>query len=391
MKYLLVASAAAAMAASFAMSGCGGGGGGIGGTGRVGTMHASITDAPACGFDEVNITVDRVRVNQSSAAADGDGGWQEIVVSPAKRINLLNLTNGVLEELGQVSLPVGKYTQLRLVLVDNDTTHPLANSVVPTGKPETALDTPSAQQSGLKIGVDIDVAEGKVADVVIDFDACKSVVQRGNSGKYNLKPVMTAIPVTSDAGLRVTGYVSPSIALPTTQVSVQFNGQPVKATVPATDGKFTLMPLAAGTYDLVVTSSGRVTAVMTGVPVVSSTPTTVNTAAIPILPPTATMRSVTGNVSPATATVRALQTFTGGPTVEAGWAAVDATSGDFGFSLPIEAPVKTAYVANATSLTFTADAAAAGKYTIEAASAGVKKTSPIDASAVVPAVNFTFP
>jgi hypothetical protein len=391
MKYSF-ATAAAALAASLAMLGCGGGGGGIGGTGRtMGTMHASITDAPACGFDEVNITVDRVRVNQSSTAADGDSGWEEIVVSPAKRINLLNLTNGVLEDLGQASVPTGKYTQLRLVLVPNDSAHPLANSVVPTGSAETALDTPSAQQSGLKINVDIDVAEGKVADFAIDFDACMSVVKSGNSGKYNLKPVMTAIPVITDAGLRVTGYVSPTIALPTTQVSVQFNGVPVKATVPDTTGKFTLMPLAAGTYDLVVTSAGRVTAVMTGVPVVSGTPTAVNTATIPILPATATMQSVTGNVNPATATVRALQSFTGGPTVEVGWAAVDATSGDFGFSLPIEAPVKTAYVANATSLTFTADAAAAGKYTIEAASAGVKKTQAIDASAAVTGVNFTFP
>jgi len=386
------ASVVAALAAAVVMLGCGGGGGGIGGTGRMGTIRASITDAPACGFDEVNITVDRVRVHQSSSAADTDSGWQEVVVSPAKRINLLNLTNGVLEELGQQSVPVGKYTQLRLVLVENDSTHPMANSVIPTGGSETALTTPSAQQSGLKINVDIDVAEGKEADFAIDFDACKSVVKRGNSGQYSLKPVMTAIPVITDAGLRVTGYVSPTIALPTTQVSVQFNGVPVKATVPdTTTGKFTLMPLAAGTYDLVVTSAGRVTAVMTGVPVVSGTPTAVNTASIPILPPTATMRSVSGNVSPATATVRALQSLTGGPTVEVGWAAVDALSGDFGFSLPIEAPVKTAYVANATSLTFTADAAAAGKYTIEAASAGVTKTQAIDASAAVPAVNFTFP
>jgi len=42
------------------------------------------------------------------------------------------------------------------------------------------------------------------------------------------------------------------------------------------------------------------------------------------------------------------------------------------------------------SLSFTADAAAAGKYTIEAASAGVVKTQAIDASAAVPAVSFAF-
>ena len=165
----------------------------------------------------------------------------------------------------------------------------------------------------------------------------------------------------------------------------------MKAAAPDATGKFVLYPVPVGTYDLVVTSSGRVTAVMTGVPVVSTAFTTLNSATIPISPPVATMRSVTGTITPVTGTVRALQPLTGGPTVEVAWGAVDALSGAFSFSLPIEAPVKTAYVANPATLTFTPDATAAGKYTLEAASAGVVKTQAINASAVVPPVTFTFP
>ena len=370
---------------------CGGGGGGGGGIGGTGTMQVSLTDAPSCGFDQVNVTVDRVRVNQSSTAADSDAGWSEVVLSPARRIDLLTLTNGVLENLGQTQLPAGKYTQLRLVLVDNSSANPLANSVVPTGGSETALTTPSGQQSGLKINVDIDVAADKVADVVLDFDACKSIVTRGNSGQYNLKPVLSATTVLSDAGLRVIGYVAPAIGLPSTLVSVQANGVPVKATVPDATGKFVLYPVPAGTYDLVVTSSGHATAVMTGVPVVTTAPTTLNSTTLPISPPSATTRTVTGTVTPATATVRATQALTGGPTIEAAWGLVDSTSGAYSFALPIEAPVKTAYVANPATLSFTADAAAAGKYTLVAASAGATKTQAIDASAVVQPVTFTFP
>lgn len=380
----------------------GGGGGGGGGIGGTGTIHVSLTDAPSCGYDQVNVTIDRVRVHQSSTAADTDSGWSEVVLSPARRVDLLTLQNGVLEDLGQTQLPAGTYTQLRLVLAPNDAANPLANSVVPTGGTETALTTPSAQQSGLKMNVNIDVAADKIADVVLDFDACKSVVKRGNSGRYNLKPVITVTPVLSDAGLRVIGYVDPALDMATTQVSVQTAGVPdpvvVKATAPSDDpnhpedkGKFVLYPVPVGTYDLVVTSSGRVNAVMTGVPVVSTAFTTVNSAAIPISPPVATLRSVTGTVTPVTATVRALQPFTGGPTAEVAWGAVDATTGAFSFSLPIEAPVKTAYVANPAALTFAADTTAAGKYTLEAASAGVVKTQAINASAVVPPVTFTFP
>jgi hypothetical protein len=371
----------AAAAAAFVVAGCGGGGG-VGGSGSpstMGTLNVSLTDAPACGYDGVNVTVQKVRVHQSQGATDADTGWSEVVLSPARRIDLLSLTNA------------GKYTQLRLVLADNGSAAPFANSVVPSGGAETALDTPSATQSGLKMNVDIDVAADKIADVVLDFDACKSVVKRGNSGQFNLKPVISVTPVVSDAGLRVIGYVDPAIGTATTQVSLQSASLPVKATVPDASGKFVLYPVPAGSYDLVVAASGHVTAVMTGVPVTTTAFTTVNSAAVPISPASAATRSVAGTVTPATATVRATQTLSGGPKVEVAWGAVDPTSGAFGFALPIEAPIKTGYVANPATLAFAADAAAAAKYTLEASSAGSTKTQAINVSAAVPAVTFSFP
>lgn len=377
---------------ALALAGCGGGGG-IGGTGSAGTLRLSITDAPSCGYDAVNLTIEKVRVHQSDSAADGDAGWSEIVLSPTKRVDLLSLSNGVLENLGQTSLPAGKYTQLRLVLAANGSVAPFANSVVPAGGVETALDTPSAQQSGLKLNTNIDVPPDKVADFVLDFDACKSVVKRGNSGRYNLKPVISVIPLLSDAGMRVVGFVHQAIANASTLVSLQSAGAPVKTTVPDASGQFVLYPVPAGAYDLVVTSPNHVTAVMTGVPVVTTAFTHVSSAAVPIAPASAASapRAVAGTATPPTATMRALQTFNGGPKIEAAFAPVDATSGAFGFSLVIEAPVKTAYVTNPVALTFLPDATAAGKYTIEATSAGAVKTQAIDVSAPVPDVNFVFP
>lgn len=392
---ILRMSSALAVAASFALASCGGGGGGgIGGTGSAqGTLRLAITDAPSCGYDAVNITIEKVRVHRNVDAVDADAGWSEIVLSPARRIDLLTLSNGVLQDLGQTSLPAGKYTQLRLVLAANGTATPPPNSVVPTGEAETALTTPSAQQSGIKLNTDIDVASDQVADFVLDFDACKSVVKRGNSGQYNLKPVISVIPRLSDAGMRVVGYVDASIAGSAVSVSLQRNGVPVKATSPDATGQFVLYPVPAGTYDLVVTSAGRVTAVMTGVPVVLTAYTYVGSSTVAIAPPAAASapRAVTGTVAPASATVRALQTLTGGPTIEAAWAPVDALTGAFAFSLPIQAPVRTVYAANPAALVFAADAGAAGKYTIEAASAGALKTLPIDVNASVPPLSFAFP
>ena len=383
----------AAITLLFGLASCGGGGGGgIEGTGSaLGTMRLSMTDAPACGFDAVHVTVERVRVHQSAGAVDADAGWSEVVLNPAKRLDLLTLTNGVLEPLGQTDLPAGKYTQMRLVLAPNTTAAPLANSVTPTGGAETELTTPSAQQTGLKLNVNLDVPAGKVADFAIDFDACKSVVKRGNSGQYNLKPVISVTPIVSDAGLRVVGYVDPSIAVGSIVVSVQQAGLPVKATAPDPTGRFVLYPVPVGTYDLVVSAAGRVTATMTGVPVVITAPTTINSATLPIAPGATTRRSVTGTLTPATATARALQTYTGGPTVEVAWAPVDATTGAFAFALPIGAPLKLAYVANPSTLAFAPDTTAAAKYSIEAASGGVLKSQAIDASAVVAPLVFSFP
>jgi hypothetical protein len=223
-------------------------------------------------------------INQSVDATDTTSGWSEIVLSPAVRVNLLDLTNGALAELGQTKLPAGKYNQIRLVLGSNDATTPMANSVVPTGGKEIALDTPSATQSGLKLNANVDVPAGMVADFVLDFDACKSVIKRGNSGKYNLTPVIAVIPRLSDAALKVIGYVDPSLAPAAagTTVSVQAAGVVVKATPPDATGKFVLFPVPAGTYDLVVTSKDRATAILTGVPVVAKNGTTEKTVAIDV-------------------------------------------------------------------------------------------------------------
>ncbi len=224
------------------LSGCGGGGGQANGYGA-GTLRLALTDAAACGYDNVFVTVEKVRVHASGTAADADSGWHEVVLATPQRVDLLTLTNGTLLPLGETPLPAGKYTQMRLVL---GSTAPagspagtLANSIKPTGGVETALTTPSGMQSGLKMNIDIDVPADKVADFAIDFEACKSFVKAGSSGQYLLKPVLSVIPILSDAGQRIVGYVDAAAATAGAAVSVQLNGVPVRATVAnATTGQF---------------------------------------------------------------------------------------------------------------------------------------------------------
>ena len=360
----------------------------------MGTLHLSIGDAPSCGYDAVNITVQKVRVHQSSAAADGDAGWSEIVLAPAKRVDLLALTNGVLAELGQTQLPAGKYTQLRLVLAANDATHPFANSVVPSGGSEVALTTPSGQQSGIKANIDIEVAANQLADFVIDFDACKSIVKAGNSGKYLLKPVIQVVPHFVSG---VAGFVHSSLLVAGAGISLQQAGVPVKSTVADSRGFFLLQPVAPGSYDIVISAPGRATAVVTGVPVAMNIVTTVNTELTAINPPTSDSGTLDGAVTTGAAsidaTVSAVQGLTGGSTIMVADGPVDATTGGYAYVLAIAPPVVAPYAVLPATLVFTADTAVAGRFTLKAIAGGVTKSvGPLTlTSGAAIHTDFTFP
>ena len=125
--YHLPALAGTTLAAAVLLAACGGGGSDAPGTGT-GTLRLSLTDAPACGYDQVFVTVEKVRVHQSSSAADNDSGWSEVVLATPQRVDLLTLNNGTLMPLGQTELPAGSYTQMRLVLAPNTPATPLANA-----------------------------------------------------------------------------------------------------------------------------------------------------------------------------------------------------------------------------------------------------------------------
>ena len=376
-------------AAASALVACGGGGGGGSDTG---TIRLSLTDAPACGYKKVNVTVAGVRVHKSATAGENDGGWIDIGnASLPQRVDLLTLTNGTLMPLGQTELEAGTYTQMRLLL---SSTPPvgsppgtLANSVVPdqSGATERALTTPSAMQSGLKMKVNLTVNPDTVADFAIDFDACKSIVKAGNSGQYLLKPVLSVIPIISS---KIVGWVDTAMAASgvATSVSAQVGGVPVRSTPPDANGRFELFPIPTGNYDLVITSTGRVNGVMTGVPVTAAGATTIGSTTVRLAPPPSAASAVAvasgtvtvgGSAANSNASVRAVQSLSdSGTKMEVAYANADAASGAYSLRLSTAAPARVAYAASAAAFPFVSDPPAnAGKYRLEASAPNV--TTPL--------------
>jgi len=341
------------------------------------SLRVFLTDAPTGEFKAVNVTINRVRVHQSGSASESDAGWVDITLNPPRKINLLNLTNGVLEELGQTILPAGHYTQLRLELAANSDMK-IANSVVLTSDPATEipLDTPSSVQSGIKLINEFDVQPGQHVDLVLDFDALKSVVQRGNGG-YLLKPVIKVVPTELNG---IKGFVETALLGDEVRVSAQTNGNVICSTMPNPQtGEFFLARLMPGIYDVVITAKGRATAVIAGVPVASTTSTTVvSTDVNRIALPVSTTKNLSGTVilNPPSATtvayVAAKQAFEGGPTVTVASKAVDSVSGRYLLTLPVDAPLLGQYGAGTLPIVLSIKSAMAGKYIVEASAEGYK-------------------
>lgn len=145
-----------------------------------GSMSVRLVDGPINGFQEVNVTIQKVEISSG-------GGWVTLG-TPNQTYNLLSLTGGLSATLASgATLSPGHYNQMRLVLGSGNTVK-LADGTV------AALTVPSGLQTGIKLIVSFDVAAGTTKDVWIDFDAAHSIqlTSAGASSQYILRPTVRA-------------------------------------------------------------------------------------------------------------------------------------------------------------------------------------------------------
>lgn len=202
-------------------------------------VNVYLIDAPAS-YDEVWVEVLGVEILPKGKNEENGNAWINLAhESEDQKINLLALTGGNSAHLGEVEVPAGEISQIRLLLGDD-------NYIVQNGQ-RINLTTPSAQQSGLKLKIDKPLSAGISYDLIIDFDASKSIVRAGNSGQYILKPVLR---VVAEESATIEGTILPLEARPV-EVSAIIEEDTV-GTFTDESGKFVLRGLKTGSYKLVI-------------------------------------------------------------------------------------------------------------------------------------------
>jgi hypothetical protein len=194
-----------------------------------------LTDDPST-YKAVNIDIKEIRVKYSDDTSSATG-WTTLQMTKTGVYNLLKFSNGMDTLLTGSELPSGTIKQIRLVLGTNNT--------LVAGNTTYTLETPSSQQSGLKLNINAELLPGIEYKLWLDFDAGKSIVQTGN-GKYILKPVIRAYAQATSGAIK--GVIMPLknsgwlYAIRNTTDTI------ASALADTTTGNFMFGGLAAGTY-----------------------------------------------------------------------------------------------------------------------------------------------
>lgn len=210
-KSLLLLSVLAVLMIAACSSGGGGGSGGSGGSGA-GTLALSLQDAFTDDYQAVYVTINVVQVHLGGG--EGNPRNWKVVAYPYQTYNLLELVNGMREELGLANLQAGHYTQMRLIIGETPDSglnifselHPYANYVILSDDTVHELKVPSGYQTGIKIVKGFDIGPNLTTELVLDFDASRSVVKAGDSGNWLLKPTIKVLEVDDYSIIR--GIVS---------------------------------------------------------------------------------------------------------------------------------------------------------------------------------------
>ena len=182
----------------------------------------------------------------------------------AATLDLINLKNGMISTLSDITLAPGQYDEVRLFIS--------AASVTMKNGNNYNLTVPSGAQTGLKVFINpsINITTQMSTDVLLDFDLSRSFIPKGNPHSpngimgFNFMPVIRAANLTTAGTLAgkimsdngTTSDASDDVAVNGAVVSVSQNGSVVSTAVSDESGNYKIIGLALGNYDFNASAEG---------------------------------------------------------------------------------------------------------------------------------------
>lgn len=272
------------------------------GSGDTGKLIVQLTDAPFPHdlVAEANVTVFKIDARHKGGMEDAmaetdsdmelDGAMEMeaeadsddlspfvVLMEEEIDVNLLELTNGLMEKLAEAEVPAGAYDLVRVYVRG-------VNVVLKDG---TVFDlkVPSGPQTGIKVFIKpaIMVAGGLTSELLLDVDVSRSFVAKGNAKDlsgitgFNFKPVIKASNMATAgtlSGVVTTTLEDESIVgLEGANVAVYQDGMQITSTFTDADGAYSIMGLDAGSYTVEVVLEGYNTISSDGVIIVEANKT----------------------------------------------------------------------------------------------------------------------
>jgi len=207
-----------------------------------GRIKLEAFDAPPpSGVEHIYLTIREVSVHKEG------GGWVTLA-EPNTTYDFLELINGATAALVDTTLEPGHYTQMRLVLADE-------NEIVVDGETHI-LFVPSGVQTGVKLNLDFAVEEDELIEIMVDFDASKSITRTPK--RYLLRPTFRAFKKVLSGTVSGTVKDAAGVGIPNALVEAITPNDTV-STVTDSTGAYKLI-LLEGTYDLKASAEGYTTA-----------------------------------------------------------------------------------------------------------------------------------
>jgi len=207
-----------------------------------------LADAPG---EEVESAV----IWMSGVSVLGEDGGTHIISTDTASYDLLALQHGVTAALGSADIPVGTYSQLRLI-VDSAEVTLKAPVTFTSGSATASLKVPSGSTSGLKVNLGgVSVVPGETV-LVVDFDVSRSFVFQGPPGGPKsaiFKPVIHA--TVMDVAGSISGTVLPA-ASRAGLFAIQGLDTIATASADSLTGAYSIRFLAPGMYRVLARATG---------------------------------------------------------------------------------------------------------------------------------------